>query len=298
MIKKTINNVEFKLKEEQDFSWLNNYGNVFIVIDETGSGCINFGIEKNGEKYFFKVAGAKTIESRLTEDQSKMLLKYAVKVHNDIKHKNLIAPIKTFEINEFFVVVFNWVNAECLFDHWNFDKYEKDSSIIPPKQKFKNLSVLKKMQVVKKLFTFFKTVISAGYVAHDFYDSSIMYDFKTDEVYFCDIDLFKKCPIINEYGEDYPGTKRLKSPEENLKGSIIDELTSEFTLGAIILDMFSTVTNNEQRYEKGMFIPESFNNFELTEKTYNILLTATNYDREKRYKTIVEFEIEFFNSIK
>lgn len=46
MIKLKLNDIEFKLREYQDFSWLNNYGKVFLVFDETGSGCISFGIEK------------------------------------------------------------------------------------------------------------------------------------------------------------------------------------------------------------------------------------------------------------
>ena len=46
MIIQKIDDVEFKLREYQYFSWLNNYGEVFSVIDETGSECISFEIEK------------------------------------------------------------------------------------------------------------------------------------------------------------------------------------------------------------------------------------------------------------
>ena len=59
MVVQKIDDIEFKLREMQDFSWLNNYGKAFSVIDETGSGCISFGIEKDGKKYFYKIAGAK-----------------------------------------------------------------------------------------------------------------------------------------------------------------------------------------------------------------------------------------------
>lgn len=53
MIKQSIDGIEFKLREYQDFNWLKNYGNIFSVIDETGSGCISFGVEKDNKKYFF-----------------------------------------------------------------------------------------------------------------------------------------------------------------------------------------------------------------------------------------------------
>ena len=68
MIKQVIDGIEFKLKEYQDFSWLNNYGTVFSVIDETGSGCISFGVKKNSKKYFFKIAGAKTVNAEISEE--------------------------------------------------------------------------------------------------------------------------------------------------------------------------------------------------------------------------------------
>ena len=52
MVKCKIDNIEFKLREYQNFDWINNYGTVFSVIDETGSGCISFVVEKEGKKYF------------------------------------------------------------------------------------------------------------------------------------------------------------------------------------------------------------------------------------------------------
>ena len=54
MINQVIDGINFKLQEYQDFSWLNDYGTVFSVIDETGSGCISFGIKKDNKKYSFK----------------------------------------------------------------------------------------------------------------------------------------------------------------------------------------------------------------------------------------------------
>lgn len=159
--------------------------------------------------------------------------------------------------------------------------------------KFKMLPLNKRLNVVYKLFSFFETFINAGYVAVDFYDSSIMYDFENNDVAFCDIDLFRKSPAINDLGKDYFGTKRLKAPEENELNASIDEQTSLFTLGAIIIDFFSDTSNIYKRYELGMFIPNEFEKFELNKEVYEVLIKATNYDRNKRYKTINEFEEEF-----
>ena len=297
MIKIKIDDIEFKLREYQDFSWLNNYGKVFFVIDETGSGCISFGIEKDYKKYFFKIAGSKTVEAEISEEESIKLLKAAVIKYQDIKHDNLIKYVDSFNYKEFFVVIYEFAEGECLFDHWNFDRYKKTKEITPL-MKFKSLPIEKRLNVVEKLFSFFETFIDCGYVAVDFYDSSIMYDFKNDVVTFCDIDLFRKLPTENDLGKDYFGTKRLKAPEENELGATIDELTSEFTLGSIIFDMFSNVDNIDERYEKGMFIANDIETFELSKEVYDILIKATSYERTNRYKSIREFHNEFINAVK
>lgn len=296
MIKQVIDGIEFKLREYQDFNWLKNYGNIFSVIDETGSDCISFGVEKDNKKYFFKIAGAKTVEAEISETKSIKLLKEAVIKYKEIKHENLIKLVDAFDYNEFYVVIYEYAEGLCLFDHWNFDRYEKTKKITPM-MKYKSLSIDKRLNVVYKLFSFFESFIIAGYVAVDFYDSSIIYNFETDEVTFCDIDLFRKMPTINDLGKDYFGTKRLKAPEENELGAVIDEKTSLFTLGAIIFDMFSKTSNIEERYSKGVFIPNRLDEFELNNDVYEVLLKATDYDRNKRYKTLKEFEEHFMKEL-
>lgn len=94
-------------------------------------------------------------------------------------------------------------------------------------------------------------------------------------------------------GKDYFGTKRLKAPEENELYASMDELTSEFTLGAIIFDIFSNVENIEERYEKGMFISNNIETFQLSKAVYDVLIKATSYDRDNRYSSIKEFHKKF-----
>lgn len=296
MVRAAIDGIEYKLREFQDFSWLNEYGTVFSVIDETGSGCIMFGVQNGGKKLFFKIAGAKTVEAELSESESIALLRDAVQKYRDIQHPNLIKLVDSFDKGELFVAIFEWAEGECLFDHWNFDKYNENPDLDTPMKKFKRLPVAKRLVVVEKLFSFFRTFIERGYVAVDFYDSSIMYDFEHDSVTFCDIDLFRKMPAVNDLGADYFGTKRLKAPEENEFSAVIDEQTSEFTLGALIFDMFSDLKNVGERYEKGMFIPNAREDFELGDAVYDVLLRATDYDRSARYRTINEFCGEFMSA--
>lgn len=81
--------------------------------------------------------------------------------------------------------VFEWTEGECLFDHWNFEKYKRDTALISPKEKFRELPVGKKLSTVDVLFSFLQNVNKKGYIAVDFYDGSIMYDFSTDKTTIC-----------------------------------------------------------------------------------------------------------------
>ena len=238
--------------------------------------------------------------AEISQQESIALLEKAIENYKHIKHGNLIKLLDSFHKDDFYVAVFEWADGECLFDHWNFDKYDANPQLITPAQKFKALNIDKKLNVIDKLFSFFIAVKSAGYVAVDFYDSSIIYNFQTDEVHFCDIDLFRKMPTYNDLGAGYFGTKRLKAPEENELNAVIDEKTNQFTLGAIIFDMLSEKDeeNIKQRYINGHFIPAGIEKFCLSQDVYNILLKATSLDRKLRYESIEEFYFEWESALK
>ena len=52
-----------------------------------------------------------------------------------------------------------------------------DTTIKSPKEKFMQLSVNERLKTVDVLFSFLQNVNEKVYVAVDFYDGSIMYDF-------------------------------------------------------------------------------------------------------------------------
>lgn len=300
MVINKLDSIEFRLQELHDFTWLKKYGTAFWVVDETGSGCVCIGMQDADKKYFCKIAGVNTIEAEVSPEESIHILKNAVQLYYDLEHPNLVKIIEAYDYKQFYVVVFEWMNGECLFDHWNFEKYEKDSSIKSPKQKFRELPVDKRLKSVNILFSFLENVNKKGYVAVDFYDGSIMYDFSTDETTICDIDFFKKAPVINDKGDEWFGTKRLKAPEEYEKGSIIDEQTNIFTLGALIFEFFGNYSNEEigQRYINNQFLPCSYANWQLGEESYRVAVKAVSLDRDERYKTFAEFYEEWKKQIK
>lgn len=295
MIINRLDSIEFRLKELHDFTWLKKYGTAFWVVDETGSGCICIGMENADKKYFCKIAGVNTIEAEVSPKESIEILKESVHLYDELRHPNLVKVIEAYDYGQFYVVVFEWAEGECLFDHWNFGKYQGNAAIRSPREKFMQLSVGKKLNTVDVLFSFLQKVNEKGYVAVDFYDGSIIYDFSTDKVSLCDIDLFKKAPVINDKGDEWFGTKRLKAPEEYRKGSVIDEQTNIFTLGALIFDFFGYFSDEEirKRYQNNQFTPCSYSNWQLNKESYQAAIRAVNYDKDKRYMTFAEFFSEW-----
>ncbi|MBO4887133.1 MAG: hypothetical protein J5589_02310 [Firmicutes bacterium] len=294
MVKQTIDGIEYRLKVPRDLTFIRKYGTVFTVIDETGSGCICFGVGQNDQRFFIKIAGADTIEGEVSPEEAVLDLKRAVGLYTALTHPSLIRLVEHYPKDDLYVAVFEWVEGEGLFDHWNFEKYER-LGIRSPNERFKALPAEKKIAAALDILSFFENVAAKGYRACDFYDGSLIYDFDRDRLMICDIDLFRPAPVINETGEDYWGTKRLKAPEEYQKGAVIDEATNVFTLGALFFDFFGKYTEDQirLRYKENAFSPCRPEQWTLSGDVYRVLLKATMPDREKRYQSIREFAEDF-----
>lgn len=286
-----LDDIEFRLQESHDFTWLKRYGTAFWAVDETGSGCVCIGMQKADKRFFCKIAGVNTLEADVSPEESVQILKQAVSIYRDLEHPNLIKLVEAYNYEKFYIAVFEWADGECLFDHWNFEKYQSNPSVKSPKQRFGELSIHKKMKCADVLFSFLQNVNEKGYVAVDFYDGSIMYDFENDVTTICDIDFFRKAPVVNDLGEDWFGSKRLKAPEEYAKGSKIDERTNVFTLGALLFEVFGSFSEEEigRRYMENRFRPCDIMEWQLDEASYRVAVKAVSQERDERYKTIAEF---------
>src|SRR5699024_9138639 len=87
IVSQEIDGVSFKLKEKADFSFLSKFGRVFCVFDQNDSGNISFGVENTtGQKFFIKVAGAKTVESIQITDQTLVSLIDTSVIYQKLRH--------------------------------------------------------------------------------------------------------------------------------------------------------------------------------------------------------------------
>jgi len=256
-----IDCVPYKLKEPYDFSFINKYGRVFKVFDDQDSGNICFGT-KNGEKrYFVKFAGAATARACVGIDEAQNNLKTAATAYWDLAHPNLIKIIHSEEIGGGFAVVYDWVEAECMGRMYPMTR-----------QKFMQMPLKSRIKVFEEILAFHAYVADRGYVAVDFYDGSVMYDFINENTIICDIDFYVKAPYKNSMGRLW-GSGRFMSPEEFSLGAEIDEVTNVYAMGATAFALFSD-------YDR---TPEAWS---LNKRLYNVVKKAVSDERDHRQQSI------------
>ncbi|WP_058306053.1 protein kinase domain-containing protein [Gracilibacillus massiliensis] len=281
----SLDNVSFQLKEKHNFEWLTNMGEVFRVFDDQDSGNICFGIENDEIKKFVKYAGAKTKEYTGQPKEAITALKNSISIYEDLQHKHLINLLEHFEVEKGCGLVFEWFEGECLHSHWSFPPPHKYTHPDSPFYRFKQLPIEQRLKSFKVILEFHLNVEKNNYVAVDFYDGSILYDFKSNVTKICDIDLYKKKPFINTMGRLW-GSSRFMSPEEFELGAKIDERTNVYNLGAIAFGLL------------GGEIDHSISKWHAGQELYQIAIKAVQKDKKGRYSSIEEFILAWESAIK
>jgi serine/threonine protein kinase, bacterial len=102
-----------------------------------------------------------------------------------------------------------------------------------PFQRFRALPISDLLTSLNVVFDFHRSAAELGWVAVDFYDGAMIYDFATQSMCLIDLDNYRDQPFTNEIGRMF-GSTRFMAPEEFELGAIIDEVTTVFTMGRVI----------------------------------------------------------------
>jgi serine/threonine-protein kinase len=264
-----IDNVPYKLKAPFDMSFIRRYGNVFKAYYNQDSGNICFGVQNDENRYFVKFAGAYTEQYAGTPGDAMARLKATEPVYQDLAHPNLIKFIKAEEVGGGFAVIYEWTDGECMGRQYPLSR-----------QKFLQMPHSTKLDVFDDILSFHAHVTDKGYVAIDFYDGSIMYDFSAKKTLICDIDFYSKAPYTNNMGRMW-GSSRFMSPEEFKLGEAIDEITNVYLMGATAFALFGDYIRTPEKWQLG-------------EGLYKVALKAVSNERNKRQQSIRQF-IEEWN---
>ena len=262
--------IPYRLKSPYDFSFLAKYGTVFKVFDAQDGGNVCFGVEKDCKRYFVKFAGAPQARYDGKIEDAITRLKASVQVYQDIgEHPGLIRYIGAEEIGGSFAVIFEWSDALGIGRMYPLQH-----------RRFMALPIEKRLRVFEDILAFQSFVSARGYVAIDFYDGSIMYDFDNENTVICDIDFYQKIPYRGDMG--LWGSTRFVSPEECTQGEIMDEITNVYTMGATAFCLFADSDRSPEKWP-------------LSPAPYGVVKRAVSDERSERQQSISQL-IEEWNA--
>lgn len=224
------------------------------------SGNVSYGVEIDGHRYFVKTAGDPAdTKPFLPHAERVALLRNAAKLARSCDHPGLPRLHDVIEAPSGPMLVYDFVAGELL----GVPRAQRDdpgSSF----QRFRALPVHRVLAALDSMYELHRDLAAAGWIAVDFYDGSLIYDFDTHRIWAVDLDNYHQGPFANPMGRMF-GSTRFMSPEEFELGAPIDERTTVFVLGRTAC----------------VFLPE--------ESLSDVVRTACAADRSNRFATVAEF---------
>jgi serine/threonine-protein kinase len=277
-----VDDVPVRLRSQHDLGFLRDIGTAFCVFDEQDSGNLCFGLDAGSERLFVKYAGAPTIDYDGRPGDAVRRLREAMPAYEDLRHPHLVELREHFPVGQGYLAIFSWFPGRCLHEHWAFTPQEKFTHPDSPSCRHKQLSVERRLDCLDDIFEFHEFVASRGYVAIDFYDGSILYDFSRHATKVCDIDFYQPAPYVNNMGRLW-GSTRFMAPEEFERGAVIDEITNVFVMGATAFAILGGETDRTvEKWDAGLAL-------------YEVARKAVSPERGERYPTITTLR-EAWNS--
>jgi len=142
-------------------------------------------------------------------------------------------------------------------------------------QRFRRLPPATIEGCLDTIFDLHKHLSDGGWIAVDFYDGCLIYDFARDRLGIVDLDNYHQGPFRNQMGRMF-GSARFMAPEEFERGAVIDQRTNVFVMGRTALLLLSDGTLNRDAFRGP---PAAF----------EVASRACKADRPRRYDSLAAF---------
>ena len=142
-------------------------------------------------------------------------------------------------------------------------------------QRFRGLPSEENRNVLDQVYELHYQLAQKGWIAVDFYDGCMIYDFNQQEFHVIDLDLYRDAPFVNEMGRMF-GSTRFMAPEEFELGARIDERTNVFTMGRTTAVFLSDGTLDRDPFRG-------------SDAQYEVMRRACRDDRSERFDSMGEF---------
>lgn len=194
-----------------------------IVFDQQDSGCLSYGVEAAGHRWFVKTA---------TTEAAEQSLRNSIRFHEVVQHEAIVRPIRSFGEVEL-TLLYPWIPGRVLNHATNAGS---DRQAL---RDFKLLPLESINSAIGTVLDVHVEVAKSNFIAVDFYDGCLLYDFGTSTMRVIDLDEYRSGPFILE-SERLPGSLSYMAPEELRRGSVIDERSNVFTLGRLIHNLLDS----------------------------------------------------------
>jgi serine/threonine protein kinase len=260
--------------------YLHAIGCVFAVFDERtqDSGNVSYGVRIGGERYFVKTAGdPEELRPFLPHPERVSLLRNAARLRQGCDHSALPRLYWVIESPGGPLLIYQWVEGERLgVNHALRD--DPRSSF----QRFRKLPVSEITRALDIVCELHDELARSGWIAVDFYDGCMIYDFERRELHLVDLDNYRDAPSTNDMGRMF-GSSRFMAPEEFERGAPIDERTTVFTMGRTAAVFLSDGTLER--------LP-----FRGSDALYAVIRRACRGDRSERFASIAEFSAAWWEA--
>jgi serine/threonine protein kinase len=207
------------------------------------SGNISYGVQIGSERYFVKTAGHPGDPQPLLSHAERVaLLRNAERLHATCRHPILPPLYRVVESPSGPLLVYPWVAGELL--GVPRDQRDDPQSAF---QRFRGLPAPAIYRCLDAVFDLHVQLARAGWVAVDFYDGCLIYDFQLERLAVVDLDTYHAGPFENTMGRMF-GSTRFMAPEEFELGAPIDQRTNVFTMGRTALVFLSDGTLTADRF--------------------------------------------------
>ena len=253
--------------------YLNAVGRVFAVFDERtqDSGNISYGVQTPQGRYFVKTAGNSDDPNPfLSHSERVSLLRNATRLWRSCNHRTLPPLHRVIESPTGPLLVYQWVDGELI---------RVDAAIRnDPRSTFQRFRRLPSQEIIRALDLIYELhhqLAQLGWIAVDFYDGCLIYNFDHQDLHIVDLDNYCEGPFINKMGRMF-GSSRFMAPEEFERGAYIDERTNVFTMGRTAAVLLSDGTLDRSPFRG-------------SDALYEVVRHACHDDRAKRYDSVATF---------
>jgi serine/threonine protein kinase len=246
--------------------YLDQLGEVFQSFRDQDSGCTSYGVLVAGKRWFVKHSDESWGIASLCRAQD---------LHSTLCHEALPSLHNAFETLGGLALVFDWVPGELLYDYTRFRGEAGRRDPTSPHARFRALPVGRILDALDTIYDVHLLLAARGFVAVDFYDGCILYDFDRARTYLCDLDEYRPGPFLLT-GDRLPGSRRFMAPEEWRRGARIDQVTNVFTLGRTALELLGDGTTSPGTWRGSHIMRE-------------VVVRATSVERGERHQSVREF---------